>query len=85
MVDQKPALQTPAHSSPTKLHVIPESQPINPAEAAVEAANEAPTSIAKPGAFDLDKFKSKRAAAMAGVETLQTGLPHHSISTCSPR
>ncbi len=37
-------------------------------------------SIAKPGAFDLDKFKSKRAVAMANVETLQTALPHHSIS-----
>jgi hypothetical protein len=36
--------------------------------------------IAKPSAFDLDKFKSKRAAAIANVETLQTGLPHHSIS-----
>jgi hypothetical protein len=36
--------------------------------------------IAKPGGFSLDKFKSKRAAAIANVETLQTGLPHHSIS-----
>jgi hypothetical protein len=36
--------------------------------------------IAKPSVFDLDKFKSKRAAASANVETLQTGLPHHSIS-----
>ena len=36
--------------------------------------------IAKPSAFDLDKFKSKRAAAVANVETLQTGLPHHSIA-----
>ena len=27
-----------------------------------------------------DKFKSKRAAAMANVETLLTALPHHSIS-----
>ena len=36
--------------------------------------------IAKPNAFDLDKFKSKRAAAVANVETLQTGLPHHTIS-----
>ena len=36
--------------------------------------------IPKPTAFDLDKFKSKRAAAIANVETLQTGLPHHSIS-----
>jgi hypothetical protein len=37
-------------------------------------------SIAKPNAFDLDKFKSKRAAAVAGVETLQTALPHHNIA-----
>jgi hypothetical protein len=36
--------------------------------------------IAKPGAFSLDKFKSKRAAAIANVETLQTALPHHNIS-----
>jgi len=36
--------------------------------------------IAKPSTFDLEKFKSKRAAAVANVETLQTGLPHHSIS-----
>jgi hypothetical protein len=31
--------------------------------------------IAKPAGFSLDKFKSKRAAALANVETLQTGLP----------
>jgi len=37
-------------------------------------------SIAKPGAFDLNKFKSKRAAAIANVETLLTAPPHHSIS-----
>jgi hypothetical protein len=37
-------------------------------------------SIAKPGAFNLDKFKSKHAAAIANVETLQTALPHHTIS-----
>ena len=36
--------------------------------------------IAKPSAFSLDKFKSKRAAAIANVETLQTALPHHNIS-----
>ena len=36
--------------------------------------------IPKPGEFSLDKFKSKRAAAMANVETLQTALPHHSIA-----
>ena len=36
--------------------------------------------IAKPSGFSLDKFKSKRAAALANVETLQTGLPHHKMS-----
>jgi hypothetical protein len=37
-------------------------------------------SIPKPGEFSLDKFKSKRASAVAGVETLQTALPHHKIA-----
>ena len=37
-------------------------------------------SITKPTTFALDKFKSKRAAAVADVETLQTGLPHHNIA-----
>jgi hypothetical protein len=36
--------------------------------------------IAKPATFDLEKFKSKRAATIAGVETLLTALPHHPIS-----
>lgn len=40
-----------------------------------------PISIPKPeGSGGLDKFKSKRPATIAGVETLLTGLPHHSIS-----
>jgi hypothetical protein len=39
-----------------------------------------PVSIPKPGEFDLSKFKSSRAAAVAGVETMLTALPHHSIS-----
>jgi hypothetical protein len=38
------------------------------------------TGIAKPGEFSLDKFKSKRATAMANVETLPDALPHHSIA-----
>jgi hypothetical protein len=36
--------------------------------------------IAKPSAFSLDKFKSKRAAAIANVETMHTALPHHRIA-----
>jgi hypothetical protein len=34
-----------------------------------------PVSIPKPGEFDLSKFKSSRAAAVAGVETMLTALP----------
>jgi len=37
-------------------------------------------SIPKPGAFDLSKFKSKRGATIANVETLLGALPHHKIS-----
>lgn len=40
----------------------------------------APISIAKPGEFNLDKFRSKRPATLAGVETLLTALSHHSMS-----
>lgn len=36
--------------------------------------------IAKPGAFDINRFKSKRADAIASVDTLQTGLPVSSMS-----
>jgi hypothetical protein len=46
---------------------------------AVETAPEL-TPIAKPEGFSLDKFKSKHAAAVANIETLQAGLPHHSIA-----
>ena len=44
------------------------------------AKQEEPLSIAKPAGFSLDKFKSKRSAAMADVETLLTALPIHRIS-----
>jgi hypothetical protein len=44
---------------------------------APEIQDEEAISIAKPGKFSLDKFKSKHAAALAGVETLLTALPHH--------
>jgi hypothetical protein len=37
-------------------------------------------SIAKPSGFSLEKFKSKRAAAVANVATLQMALPHYSIA-----
>ena len=37
-------------------------------------------SIAKPSAFKLDQFKSKRSPNIAGVETVQGPLPHHTIA-----
>jgi hypothetical protein len=49
-------------------------------ELTIASETDAPLSIAKPEGFDLDKFKSKRAAAAANVETLQTALPHHNIA-----
>jgi hypothetical protein len=45
-----------------------------------ESAAETPLTIAKPEGFNLDKFKSKRASAIANVETLPNALPLHSIA-----
>jgi hypothetical protein len=36
--------------------------------------------IAKPSGFSLDKFKAKRTAAVASVETLQAALPHYKFA-----
>jgi hypothetical protein len=36
--------------------------------------------IAKPAAFDVDKFKSETPDTIANVETLLTALPHYSIA-----
>jgi hypothetical protein len=47
---------------------------------APENLTEPQAPIVKPSGFNLDKFKSKNAAALANVGTLQTALPHHSIS-----
>ena len=55
----------------SKLHVAPDPEP---------AAEGEELSIAKPSTFGLNKFVSKRSAALANVETLQTALPHHNIS-----
>jgi hypothetical protein len=37
-------------------------------------------SVAKPSAFNLDKFKSKRGSSIANVGTLVDALPHHTIA-----
>jgi hypothetical protein len=44
------------------------------------AAEAVPVSILKPGAFNLDKFKSKRAKAIGGVDDPLLDLPCHKIS-----
>ena len=36
--------------------------------------------VLKPPKFDLNKFKSKKSATIAGVGTLQGALPHHNIA-----
>ena len=45
-----------------------------------KAKPEAVEPIKKPGKVNLDKFRSTRPASVAGVETLLTGLPIHSIA-----
>src|SRR5215471_19300682 len=45
-----------------------------------EEVDDEALSVPKPDTFSLNKFKSKRAAAIANVETLLTALPHHPIS-----
>jgi hypothetical protein len=56
--------------TPNKPSIVPPSS----------SDDHAPLTITKPDGFSLDKFKSKRAPAIAGVETLVTALPVHSIS-----
>jgi len=50
------------------------------ATAMPETSTDAPQSIAKPKGSGLDKFKSKRASAIANVETLVTALPIHKLA-----
>jgi hypothetical protein len=46
----------------------------------VTATPSSTVGITKPSGFSLDRFKSTRGAALANVETLLPGLPHHSIA-----
>ena len=45
-----------------------------------EVNNDDVAPITKPSTFNLEKFKSKRAAAIANVGTLPTALPHYPIA-----
>ena len=61
-----------------------EAEALAPAENAVGDGNgngsAGAVAIPKPSNFDLNKFKSKRADAIANVDTLQTGLPISNMS-----
>ena len=74
------AVEEPITSAPETIatNMVPETvAATNIAETVAENSPE--LSIKKPSAVSLDKFKSKRAAAIASVETLQTALPHHTL------
>jgi hypothetical protein len=77
----------PALGEPERNRAISKEAIMAPRVKAVEQAGTSapgenePTSIAKPeDEFDLDRFKSKRGAAMANVETLQNALPILSLA-----
>jgi hypothetical protein len=64
---------------PDKLKAVETSNQSEPAADTAKPDSEQ-LSIAKPSAFDIKRFQSKSAAALANVETLQTALAHHKIS-----
>jgi hypothetical protein len=64
-----------------KLSTVEQQEAPSPVEQeSAPNTSEPITPIAKPSDFSLDKFKSKRAATIAGVETLLTALPHHKLA-----
>jgi hypothetical protein len=57
------------------------AEPERPAPPSTATLPDAEQTIPKPaGKFSLDKFKSTRAATVAGLVTLQTALPVHSLA-----
>jgi hypothetical protein len=78
-----------AEARKTEMARLAEEANATEAETLASAANaegeaggaDTPTiAIPKPRGFDLNRFKSQRADAIANVNTLQTGLPVHSMS-----
>ena len=55
-----------------KMKTVENSEVLTPEEDSVP--------IAKPAEFDLEKFKAKRTATVANVETLQSPLPVHNMA-----
>jgi len=68
------------HKSKPKLVQEPEAEETNQTLVTEVPETEETLSIAKPSTFNLDKFKSKRGAAIANVGTLLTALPILRIS-----
>ena len=56
------------------------NDPFDPKSPLLDQKPTKPEVVKKPSAFSLDKFKSKHAAAAAGVDTLQAGLPHNKLA-----
>jgi hypothetical protein len=56
------------------------AHPSEQTQPAAEPDIAAVTPIAKPGGVSLDRFRSKRPAALGGVETLIESLPHYPVS-----
>ncbi len=49
---------------------------LDPKKEATPPERPAVTSIQKPAGFSLDRFKSKRAASVTGLDNLVDGMPH---------
>jgi hypothetical protein len=67
-------------NSPSTPPIQDEPKATNGGGDRIDVGPMAPTKIAKPKGGFLDKFKSKRAAIIANVKTLQGALPHYPIS-----
>jgi hypothetical protein len=76
--EKSPIVTTEAIMAPRNIKAVEQTKKT---EAPAAEENGTPLAIAKPsGGFDLNKFKSKRAAAVANIETLPTSLPVHNMA-----
>jgi hypothetical protein len=79
-----PAAGEPEKSTDNKEVIVAKQSTIKAVEkteAVTPPAEEsAPLTIAKPSGFSLDKFKSKKGAAIANIETMSSQLPVHNMA-----
>ena len=79
-------MKTPTHQQSDNTKTTTDDLDSASAAAKVASMPDLPDQVAlsapipKPGSFSLAKFTAKRAAAVAGVETLQAALPHHKLA-----